>query len=161
MPSGQRAEARGRGGLYEVKNLSNALAAPPSETVIAGEMVALDVSGSPSFNALRPRRFIGCAVLTYAEGSKLAAVRMSYLFRGGIRHKVQLTDQPMHQSPVYRILGRRCNPRVGAKIGRYSFPPHHAVLPNVGKLAVAQQKANRKALDSGPFRPQRRSDFDR
>jgi hypothetical protein len=87
----------------------------------------------------------------YIEGAKLAAVRMSRLFRGVIRRTVQLTNQPMHQSPLYRIHGRRCNPRVGANVGRHSFPPHDAVLRNVGKLAVAQQKAKRKGLDSGPL----------
>lgn len=97
----------------------------------------------------------------YIDGSGLAMAPKSTLFRSAIPHTGELTELPMSQADVYRMIGRRALAAgIGTKIGCHSFRATGITeyLKNGGKLEVAQQMANHEsARTTGLY--DRRSDL--
>jgi len=57
----------------------------------------------------------------YLEGAGIAADQKGYLFRTA-RGRTNLSDRPMNQADVYRMIGRRAkDARLRTKIGCHSF----------------------------------------
>lgn len=72
----------------------------------------------------------------------------SYLFRTAQGHSRQLSNRPMTQADVYRMIRRRTeNAGIQTKIGCHSFRATGITeyLRNGGKLEVAQQMANHES----------------
>ena len=133
---GYRALAIRTGGKVQLRSRNNndfsgrypmvvrALSQLPDETVIDGEIVALDESGRPSFNTLQKYGSATAPVFFYAFDLLILAGRD--LMREPLRARRQLLDQkvllklkePIRQSPVLEELGSsgRICPR--AKFGR-------------------------------------------
>lgn len=83
----------------------------------------------------------------YLEGAVLVDAK-GYLFRPAITRTGKLSDRPMSQADVYRMIGRRALAAgVGTKIGCHSFRATGITeyLKNGGKLEVAQQMANHES----------------
>lgn len=84
----------------------------------------------------------------YIEGAGIAADAKGYLFRTAPRHERGLTDRPMTQPDVYRMI-RRCaeDEAVRTKISCHSFRATGITeyLRNGGELEVAQQMANHES----------------
>jgi len=71
-----------------------------------------------------------------------------YLFRSAVGRTGQLTEKPMSQSDVYRMIGRRAiKADIATKIGCHTFRATGITeyLRNGGKLEVAQQMANHES----------------
>ncbi len=84
----------------------------------------------------------------YIEQAQLAADPKAYLFRSARGRTGQLTQNPMRQSDVYRMIGRRAAAAdIGTKIGCHSFRATGITeyLRNGGKLEHAQQMANHES----------------
>jgi site-specific recombinase XerD len=82
---------------------------------------------------------------TYLERAGIAADAKGYLFRTAPGHAGQLSDKPMTQPDVYRMLSRRAEyAGIRTKICCHSFRATGITeyLRNGGKLEVAQQMAN-------------------
>ena len=83
----------------------------------------------------------------YIEGA-VPVDSKGYLFRSAITRTGKLSDRPMSQADVYRMIGRRALAAgVGTKIGCHSFRATGITeyLKNGGKLEVAQQMANHES----------------
>jgi site-specific recombinase XerD len=83
----------------------------------------------------------------YIEGAVLVDAK-GFLFRSAITRTGKLSDRPMSQADVYRMIGRRALAAgVGTKIGCHSFRATGITeyLKNGGKLEVAQQMANHES----------------
>src|SRR5215471_19485707 len=117
---GFRAEAIKSGGKVHLRSRNDkdfngrypsivqALAAMPDETVIDGEIVALDESGRPSFNALQNYTLGGAPLLYYVFDVMILAGRdvMSQpmasrreLLRGSVLSSL---DEPIRESPEFQ-----------------------------------------------------------
>jgi site-specific recombinase XerD len=84
---------------------------------------------------------------TYIEGAQLEGGK-AWLFRSARGRGGQLSDQPMSQADVYRMIGRRAEAAgVRTKIGCHTFRATGITeyLRNGGKLEVAQQMANHES----------------
>ena len=84
----------------------------------------------------------------YLEGAGIAADAKGYLFRTAPGHTRQLSDKPMSQPDVYRMLCRRAEDAgVRTNICCHSFRATGITeyLRNGGKLEVAQQMANHES----------------
>ncbi len=85
---------------------------------------------------------------TYIEGEQIGADAKGYLFRTALGRTKQLSERPMSQADVYRMIGRRAEDAgVHTKIGCHSFRATGITeyLSNGGKLEVAQQMANHES----------------
>ena len=83
----------------------------------------------------------------YIEGAQLAGAK-GWLFRSGKGRTGQLSDQPLSQADVYRMIGRRAEAAgVRTKIGCHTFRATGITeyLRNGGRLEVAQQMANHES----------------
>jgi integrase len=77
----------------------------------------------------------------YIEGAQIAADVKGYLFRTTRGSTMRLSEPPMQQADVYRMIGRRAkDAEVHTKIGCHSFRATGITeyLQNGGKLEVAQ-----------------------
>jgi bifunctional non-homologous end joining protein LigD len=89
--------------------LASAFAPLPDETVIDGEVVALDVSGRPSFNALQNQGSAKVPVLYYAFDLLMLAGRDVTTEPLGTRRKLLETDvlprlsEPIRCSPQFNV----------------------------------------------------------
>ena len=84
----------------------------------------------------------------YINGAGLSTEAKGLLFRTAIPHTEQLTDRPMSQADVYRMIGRRALAAgVNTKVGCHSFRATGITeyLKNGGKLEIAQQMANHES----------------
>jgi len=84
----------------------------------------------------------------YIEGAAIAADAKGYLFRTARGRTSQLSDKPMAQHDVYRMIRRRAeDASLRTKIGCHSFRATGITeyLRNGGKLEVAQQMANHES----------------
>ena len=84
----------------------------------------------------------------YIEGAQIGADAKGYLFRTALGRTRQLSERPMSQADVYRMIGRRAkDAEVHTKIGCHSFRATGITeyLRNGGKLEVAQQMANHES----------------
>jgi site-specific recombinase XerD len=84
----------------------------------------------------------------YLEGAGIATDAKGYLFRTARGRTNVLSDRPMSQADVYRMIGRRAkDARLRTKIGCHSFRATGITeyLRNGGKLEVAQQMANHES----------------
>ena len=84
----------------------------------------------------------------YLTGSQIEGDAKGYLFRTSVRRTGQLSDRPMSQADVYRMIGRRALVAgIGTKIGCHSFRATGITeyLRNGGKLEIAQQMANHES----------------
>jgi len=84
----------------------------------------------------------------YLEAAKIGKDGKGYLFRTAQGRTKQLSDRPMAQSNVYRMISRRAlDAKVRTKIGCHSFRATGITeyLRNGGKLEVAQQMANHES----------------
>jgi len=84
----------------------------------------------------------------YIEGAQIGADAKGYLFRTAPRHTKELTERPMCQEDVYRMIRRRAEDAgVRTKICCHSFRATGITeyLRNGGKLEVAQQMANHES----------------
>lgn len=84
----------------------------------------------------------------YIEGANLAKDSKGYLFRTAVKRTGQLSDRPMSQADVYRMISRRADAAgVETKIGCHTFRATGITeyLKNGGKLEVAQQMANHES----------------
>lgn len=85
---------------------------------------------------------------TYIEGAQLGTDGKAYLFRTALGRTKRLSERPMSQADVYRMIGRRAkDAEVYTKIGCHSFRATGITeyLRNGGKLEVAQQMANHES----------------
>jgi site-specific recombinase XerD len=85
----------------------------------------------------------------YLEGAGIASDTKGFLFRTSRGRTCQLSDKPMSQPDVYRMLNRRGeNAGVRTKICCHSFRATGITeyLKNGGKLEVAQQMANHESV---------------
>lgn len=85
---------------------------------------------------------------TYIEGTGIAADAKGYLFRTCRGRTNQLSDKPMSQADVYRMIRRRAkDANVRTKCCCHSFRATGITeyLRNGGKLEVAQQMANHES----------------
>lgn len=83
----------------------------------------------------------------YMTAAGLDAAK-GYLFRSAVGRTGQLTEKPMSQSDVYRMIGRRAlKAGIATKIGCHTFRATGITeyLRNGGKLEVAQQMANHES----------------
>ncbi len=91
----------------------------------------------------------------YIEGAQIEKVAKGYLFRTVRGRTNQLSEKPMTQPDVYRMVGRRAiEAGVRTKICCHSFRATGITeyLRNGGKLEVAQQMANHEsARTTGPY----------
>lgn len=84
----------------------------------------------------------------YIDGAQLAGDDKGFLFRSGVGRTGTLSERPMSQADVYRMIGRRATAAdVRTKIGCHSFRATGITeyLRNGGKLEVAQQMANHES----------------
>ena len=84
----------------------------------------------------------------YIEGAGIAADAKGYLFRTSRGRTSELTERPMAQQDVYRMIRRRAEEAgVRTKICCHSFRATGITeyLRNGGKLEVAQQMANHES----------------
>lgn len=84
----------------------------------------------------------------YIEGAGIGGDKKGYLFRTSTGRGNKLTDLPMAQQDVYRMIGRRAEAAgVATKICCHSFRATGITeyLRNGGKLEVAQQMANHES----------------
>ena len=84
----------------------------------------------------------------YLKGSGIAADAKGFLFRTARGRTGQLSDRPMMQPDVYRMMGRRAkDAEVHSKVCCHSFRATGITeyLRNGGKLKVAQQMANHES----------------
>ena len=84
----------------------------------------------------------------YIEGAGIAADAKGRLFRAARGRSTHLTENPMSQADVYRMIRRRADDAdVRTKIGCHSFRATGITeyLRNGGKLEVAQQMANHES----------------
>lgn len=84
----------------------------------------------------------------YLQGADLAADPKGFLFRTAQRRSGLLTEKPMSQADVYRMIGRRALAAgIMTKIGCHSFRATGITeyLKNGGKLEIAQQMANHES----------------
>ena len=85
---------------------------------------------------------------TYIEGAGMGKDAKGYLFRTARGRSNQLSDKPLHQVDVYRMVCRRAeNAGVRTQICCHSFRATGITeyLRNGGKLEVAQQMANHES----------------
>jgi site-specific recombinase XerD len=83
----------------------------------------------------------------YIEGAQLSGAK-DWLFRSARGRGGQLSDQPLSQADVYRMIGRRAEAAgVRTKIGCHTFRATGITeyLRNGGRLEVAQQMANHES----------------
>lgn len=84
----------------------------------------------------------------YIAGAGIGAHSKGYLFRTARGRSGQLSDKPMHQADVYRMISRRAeDARIRTQISCHSFRATGITeyLRNGGKLEVAQQMANHES----------------
>ena len=84
----------------------------------------------------------------YIEGAGLSGNPKGFLFRTTEGRSVILTDRPMSQSDVYRMIKRRADDAaIKTKIGCHTFRATGITeyLRNGGKLEIAQQMANHES----------------
>ncbi len=84
----------------------------------------------------------------YLEGAGIAVDGKGFLFRTARGRTQQLSDRPMTQPDVYRMIGRRtADAGVRTKVCCHSFRATGITeyLRNGGKLEVAQQMANHES----------------
>ena len=84
----------------------------------------------------------------YIEDAGIAKDAKGFLFRTALGRTRQLSERPMHQADVYRMIHRRAEDAdVRTKIGCHSFRATGITeyLRNGGKLEVAQQMANHES----------------
>src|SRR5208283_5446521 len=84
----------------------------------------------------------------YIEGAGIGADAKGYLFRTARGRTTQLSDNPMAQQDVYRMIRRRAEDAgVRTKVFCHSFRATGITeyLRNGGKLEVAQQMANHES----------------
>jgi site-specific recombinase XerD len=83
----------------------------------------------------------------YIQGVQLVTPK-EWLFRTAIGRTGELSEQPMQQSDVYRMIRRRADDAgIATRIGCHSFRATGITeyLKNGGKLEVAQQMANHES----------------
>ncbi|WP_246295161.1 tyrosine-type recombinase/integrase [Piscinibacter koreensis] len=84
----------------------------------------------------------------YIDGAQLAGDDEGFLFRSSVGRTGTLSERPISQADVYRMIGRRgAAADVRTKIGCHSFRATGITeyLRNGGKLEVAQQMANHES----------------
>jgi site-specific recombinase XerD len=84
----------------------------------------------------------------YLQQEGLQGDRKRWLFRSAKGRSGELSERPMSQSDVYRMIGRRAEAAaVATKIGCHSFRATGITeyLRNGGRLEVAQQMANHES----------------
>ena len=84
----------------------------------------------------------------YIEAAGIGAEPKGFLFRSTRGRSDQLTDRPLSQPDVYRMIGRRAERAdVATKIGCHTFRATGITeyLRNGGKLEIAQQMANHES----------------
>jgi integrase len=84
----------------------------------------------------------------YIERAGLAVQHKSLLFRSAIGRTGQLSERPMTQADVYRMIARRAfQAGVQTRVGCHSFRATGITeyLRNGGKLEIAQQMANHES----------------
>jgi site-specific recombinase XerD len=84
----------------------------------------------------------------YLQQEALQGDRKGWLFRSAKGRSGELSERPMSQSDVYRMIGRRAEAaNVATKIGCHSFRATGITeyLRNGGRLEVAQQMANHES----------------
>ncbi|MEN6373393.1 MAG: tyrosine-type recombinase/integrase [Smithella sp.] len=84
----------------------------------------------------------------YMEAAGIVADKKGLLFRTACRRTGKLTENPMTQADVYRMIGRRAiDAGIQTKIGCHSFRATGITeyLKNGGKLEIAQQMANHES----------------
>jgi site-specific recombinase XerD len=84
----------------------------------------------------------------YIDGAKLSAEPKGYLFRTAIGRSGLLSERPLTQSDVWRMIRRRAEDMgLKTKIGCHSFRATGITeyLRNGGKLEIAQQMANHES----------------
>ncbi len=84
----------------------------------------------------------------YIEAAGIAADTKGFLFRTACRRTGKLTENPMTQADVYRMINRRASDaNIRTKIGCHSFRATGITeyLRNGGKLEIAQQMANHES----------------
>lgn len=84
----------------------------------------------------------------YIDRAQLAGTRNGVLFRSAKGRSGVLSERPMSQADVYRMIGRRADAaEVATRIGCHSFRATGITeyLRNGGKLEVAQQMANHES----------------
>jgi len=84
----------------------------------------------------------------YIEAAHIGADAKGYLFRTALGRTKQLSERPMSQADVYRMICRRAKDAgVRTRIGCHSFRATGITeyLRNGGKLEVAQQMANHES----------------
>ena len=83
----------------------------------------------------------------YIEGAHLAGTK-GYLFRSAVGRTGRLSETPMAQADVFRMVGRRAEAaEIRTHIGCHSFRATGITeyLRNGGKLEIAQQMANHES----------------
>lgn len=84
----------------------------------------------------------------YLQQEALQGDKKGWLFRSAKGRSGELSERPMSQSDVYRMIGRRAEDAdVATKIGCHSFWATGIAeyLRNGGRLEVAQQMANHES----------------
>ena len=84
----------------------------------------------------------------YIDGAEMGTSSKGYLFRTARGRSNQLSDKPMHQADVYRMVSRRAEDAgIRTQICCHSFRATGITeyLRNGGKLEVAQQMANHES----------------
>lgn len=84
----------------------------------------------------------------YIEGAQLASEPKGWLFRSAMGRTGQLSERPMAQADVYRMIRRRAIATgIATQIGCHTFRATGITeyLRNGGKLEVAQQMANHES----------------
>ena len=84
----------------------------------------------------------------YVDAAEIASDDKGWLFRTTVGRSGALSERPMRQGDVYRMIGRRAAAaEVWTKIGCHSFRATGITeyLRNGGKLEVAQQMANHES----------------
>jgi site-specific recombinase XerD len=84
----------------------------------------------------------------YMEAAGIGADKKGFLFRTACRRTGKLTENPMTQADVYRMINRRAiDSGIQTKIGCHSFRATGITeyLRNGGKLEIAQQMANHES----------------
>jgi len=84
----------------------------------------------------------------YVYGAQLGADPKAWLFRTAVGRTGQLSERPMSQADVYRMIRRRAEEAgIRTKIGCHTFRATGITeyLRNGGKLEIAQQMANHES----------------
>lgn len=98
----------------------------------------------------------------YIEGAGLVGDPKGYLFRTVPRRSGVLTDRPMVQADVYRMIARRALAAgIGTAVGCHSFRATGITeyLRNGGKLEIAQQMANHESARTTGLYDRRNDDI--